>query len=55
MTFVLAGAIPIFLGIAAILGWRLPQDEIAHPLDPAPAEPEPAAQPEEATGPRGPA
>ena len=27
-----------FLAIAAILGWRLPADEIAHPLDPAPEE-----------------
>jgi len=36
MTFVLAGSIPFFLGIAAILGWRLPRDEIANPLDPAP-------------------
>src|ERR671914_1931856 len=38
-TFVLAGSIPVFLGIAAILGWRLPADEIAHPLD-APADPD---------------
>lgn len=37
LTFVLAGAIPVFLAVAAILGWRLPRDEIAHPLDPAPA------------------
>jgi MFS family permease len=37
MTFVLAGAIPVFLAVAAIVGWRLPADEIAHPLDaPAP-------------------
>jgi MFS family permease len=34
MTFVLAGAIPVFLAVAAIVGWRLPADEIAHPLDP---------------------
>jgi predicted MFS family arabinose efflux permease len=33
MTFVLAGAIPVFLAVAAIAGWRLPADEIAHPLD----------------------
>jgi MFS family permease len=39
MTFVLAGLIPVFLAAAAILGWRLPADEIAHPLD-APADPE---------------
>ena len=31
----LAGTIPVFLAVAAILGWRLPADEIAHPLDPA--------------------
>jgi MFS family permease len=35
-TFVLAGAVPVFLAVAAILGWRLPADEIAHPLDPEP-------------------
>ncbi|MFC4942738.1 MFS transporter [Pseudonocardia sp. GCM10023141] len=34
LTFVLAGAVPVFLAAAAILGWRLPRDEIAHPLDP---------------------
>jgi MFS family permease len=33
MTFVLAGAVPVFLAVAAIVGWRLPADEIAHPLD----------------------
>jgi MFS family permease len=37
MTFVLAGLIPVFLAVAAIVGWRLPADEIAHPLD-APAD-----------------
>jgi MFS family permease len=37
MTFVLAGLVPVFLAVAAILGWRLPADEIAHPLD-APEE-----------------
>jgi MFS family permease len=37
ITFGLAGAIPVFLAIAAILGWRLYRDEIAHPLDNAPA------------------
>ncbi|QJY46492.1 MFS transporter [Pseudonocardia broussonetiae] len=37
LTFLLAGAIPVFLSIAAILGWRLHRDEIAHPLD-VPAE-----------------
>jgi MFS family permease len=38
ITFVLAGLVPVFLAVAAIVGWRLPADEIAHPLD-APAEP----------------
>ncbi len=41
VTFVLAGLVPVFLATAAILGWRLPADEIAHPLD-TPAEPEKA-------------
>jgi hypothetical protein len=36
VTFVLAGTIPVFLAIAAILGWRLYRDEIAHPLDLSP-------------------
>lgn len=36
LTFVLAGAIPVFLALAAILGWRLDRDELAHPLDPGP-------------------
>jgi MFS family permease len=35
-TFVLAGTVPVFLAAAAILAWRLPADEIAHPLDPEP-------------------
>jgi hypothetical protein len=26
----------VFLAVAAILAWRLPADEIAHPLDPEP-------------------
>jgi MFS family permease len=38
MAFVLAGAIPVFLAVPAILGWRLPADEIAHPLDPETVE-----------------
>jgi MFS family permease len=42
LTFVLAGAIPVFLAVAAILGWRLPQDEIANPLD---REPDPKEGP----------
>jgi MFS family permease len=32
LTFVLAGLVPTFLAVAAILAWRLPADEIAHPL-----------------------
>ncbi|HWM56657.1 MAG TPA: MFS transporter [Pseudonocardia sp.] len=36
MTFVLAGSVPVFLAVAAIIGWRLPADEIAHPLEPGP-------------------
>ncbi|MHA6785334.1 MFS transporter [Pseudonocardia saturnea] len=36
VTFVLAGTIPVFLAVAAILGWRLYRDELAHPLDAAP-------------------
>jgi hypothetical protein len=38
LTFVLAGTIPVLLAVAAILGWRLRADEIANPLDPAPAD-----------------
>jgi predicted MFS family arabinose efflux permease len=33
MTFVLAATVPVLLSVAALLGWRLPEDEIAHPLD----------------------
>ncbi len=40
LTFVLAGVIPVFLAVAAIVGWRLRADEIAHPLDTAPAAPD---------------
>jgi MFS family permease len=49
-TFVLAGAVPVFLAAAAILAWRLPADEIAHPLEP---EPDAAAAPA-SSGLRGP-
>jgi MFS family permease len=41
-TFVLAGTVPVFLAVAAILAWRLPADEIAHPLD---VEPTPVRGP----------
>jgi hypothetical protein len=36
LTFVLAGAIPVFLAVAAILGRRLWRDELDHPLDATP-------------------
>ncbi len=36
-TFLLAGLVPTVLAVAAILVWRLPADELAHPLD-LPAE-----------------
>jgi predicted MFS family arabinose efflux permease len=32
-TFLLAGLVPPVLAVAAVLAWRLPADEIAHPLD----------------------
>lgn len=32
LTFVLAGLVPTFLAVAAIVAWRLPADELAHPL-----------------------
>jgi MFS family permease len=35
LTFVLAGAVPVLVGLAVVLGWRLPADEIAQPLQPA--------------------
>ncbi|WP_214367179.1 MFS transporter [Pseudonocardia sp. H11422] len=38
ITFVLVGVVPVFLAAATILGWRLPRDEIAHPLDARPAD-----------------
>ncbi|MCX6395005.1 MAG: MFS transporter [Propionibacteriales bacterium] len=31
-TFVIAGAAPVVFAVAAILLWRLPEDELAHPL-----------------------
>ena len=37
LTFVLVATIPVFLALAALLAWRLPRDEIAHPLDAAAA------------------
>ena len=35
LTFVLAGLVPDVPRRGRDLGWRLPADEIAHPLDPA--------------------
>ncbi|MFC5951051.1 MFS transporter [Pseudonocardia lutea] len=35
-TFVIAGLGPVLLAVAAVVGWRLHRDELAHPLDPAP-------------------
>ncbi|MHA6624527.1 MFS transporter [Pseudonocardia sichuanensis] len=43
MTFVLAGLVPVFLAVAAIVGWQLPADEIAHPLDVTPEDDAPQA------------
>ena len=33
VAFALAGGVPVLLAVAALLVWRLPRDEIAHPLD----------------------
>ena len=41
LTFAIAGILPAALAVVAIVVWRLPADEIAHPLDPEPAD-EPA-------------
>jgi hypothetical protein len=32
-TFLVAGLAPPVLALVAVLAWRLPADEIAHPLD----------------------
>jgi MFS family permease len=37
-TFVVAGTLPLVLALAALVAWRLPRDEAAHPLD-RPAQP----------------
>jgi hypothetical protein len=37
-TFLLAGLVPPALAVVAIAAARLRADELAHPLDPAPAE-----------------
>ena len=48
-TFVLAGAVPVFLAVAAILAWRLPADEIAHPRTPS-RTPRPLLHPQASQG-----
>jgi MFS family permease len=37
LTFVIAGVVPVFLAAAAIVLARMPQDELAHPLDREPS------------------
>ena len=34
-TFVIAALVPPVLAVVAIVAWRLPRDEVAHPLDTA--------------------
>jgi MFS family permease len=34
LTFAIAGLLPAVLSVIAIIAWRLPADEIAHPLEP---------------------
>ena len=34
VTFVIAGAVPVVIGVLAIVIFRMPADELAHPLDP---------------------
>jgi MFS family permease len=36
VTFAIAGLAPVLLAVAAVVGWRLHRDELAHPLEPAP-------------------
>jgi MFS family permease len=43
-TFLLAGLVPPVLAVVAVLAWRLPADELAHPLD-QPEAAEPVAAP----------
>lgn len=42
-TFLLVAVIPVLLSILALLIWRLPADEIAHPLDERVGDPGPSA------------
>ena len=44
-TFVVAAVVPSALALVALLAWRLPRDEIAHPLDPATAPSAPRSPP----------
>ncbi|MDG4786613.1 MFS transporter [Micromonospora sp. WMMD1102] len=58
-TFALAGLLPAALAVLAIVLARMPQDELAHPLDvppetAGPAEPAGPAGPTERAGPAGP-
>ena len=39
VAFVVAALVPPVLAVAALLAWRLPRDELAHPLDRAPTTP----------------
>ena len=43
-TFVIAGSVPVVLAVITIFAGRLPQDEIAHPLDADEREIDPASQ-----------
>lgn len=36
MTFLIAGAVPVVLGVVTVVLFRLPRDEVAHPLDALP-------------------
>jgi MFS family permease len=54
-TFVVAGLTPAVVAVVAILGARLPQDEIAHPLrDDEPDQPDQPGQPDPAGAPTTP-
>jgi MFS family permease len=43
--FAVAAVVPPVLAVAALLAWRLPRDELAHPLEVVRAEPVGAGQP----------
>jgi hypothetical protein len=44
VTFVLVATVPALLATVALLVWRLPADEIAHPLDARAGDPEPVTE-----------